>query len=229
MLQQERIEDDQEALRLALIGWQAEMWTSLPGILQTFDATKQTCVVQPAIKGIFRKKDGTTETVQLPQCLDVPVQFAGGGGVTLTFPLTEGDEGLIVFSSRCIDAWWQSGGVQVQAEIRMHDLSDGFFIPGVRSLPRKLSPAISTDSTQLRADDGTYYVELKAALLTLKHPTKVTIDSPIASFTGQIQAAGEVTAKYSGSSVTLSGHKHKQGNDSHGDTEVDTDAPTAGT
>ena len=48
--------------------------------------------------------------------------------------------------------------------------------------------------------------------------------------TGAITATGEITAKSGGgSSVTLSGHTHTQGVDSHGDTEVPTNSPTAGT
>lgn len=160
MLRQERTEDPQEMTRSVLVGWQSEIWTALPGILQSFDAEKMTAVVQPAIKGIFRKKDGSETVVTLPQCLDVPVQFIGGGGFTLTFPMKEGDEGLLVFSSRCIDAWWQSGGIQPQAEIRLHDLSDGFFLPGTRSVPRVLEN-FSTDNAELRADNGDVKIVLQ--------------------------------------------------------------------
>lgn len=223
MLQAERTEDPQEALRLALQGWQSEIWTAMPGILESYDATKGTCVVQPAIQGIFRLKDGTTKIVTIPQCLDVPIHFPGGGGVTLTFPMVKGDEGLLVFASRCIDAWWQSGDVQPQAEIRMHSLSDGFFFPGFRSQPRKLAN-VSTDSTQLRADDGTYYVELKAAQLTLKHPTKVVVDSPEAHFTGKITTDGDITSQGTVKGVvdviadTISGKNHTHSDPQGGNT-----------
>jgi hypothetical protein len=66
-----------------------------------------------------------------------------------------------VFSSRCIDAWWQSGGVQEAMEARMNDLSDGFAFVGVRSQVRLL-PSVSTSTTQLRSDDGTAYVQVGA-------------------------------------------------------------------
>ena len=69
----------------------------------------------------------------------MPVVFPGGGGFALTFPVAAGDECLVVFASRCIDAWWQSGGVGEPMEPRMHDLSDGFALIGVRSQPAHVS------------------------------------------------------------------------------------------
>ena len=193
MLRQERIEDPQEALRLSLLGFQAEIWTALPGMLDSFDATKMTCVVQPTTQGVWRLKDGSSKIVTLPLCLDVPVCFPGGGGYTLTFPLKKNDEGLIVFASRCIDAWWQNGGVQPLPELRMHDLSDGFFFPGVRNKTRVLSN-LSTTSVQLRADDASSFVDIAAGLMTLKHPTKVKVDSPTTEFTGDVVIDGKLSS-----------------------------------
>ncbi|MBB3004353.1 hypothetical protein FHX57_006735 [Paraburkholderia tropica] len=159
MLQLERVNDNQEALRLALEGHQAQVWTALPGIIESFDAGAVTCVIQPAIKAQVRAQDGSLEWVPLPLLLDCPVVFPRGGGCTLTFPIAQGDECLVVFSSRCIDAWYTAGGVQVQSEFRMHDLSDGFALPGPFSQSTKISN-ISTGAAQLRSNDGEAYLQL---------------------------------------------------------------------
>ena len=141
-------------------GLQAGIWTAMPGIIQSFNATQKTCVVQPAIKAQVLDAEGTTSWVALPLLLDCPVQFPSGGGLTLTFPLALNDECLVIFASRCIDAWWQSGGIQVQAELRMHDLSDGFVIPGVSSLVN-VPASIATDAAELRNTAGTLKVRIK--------------------------------------------------------------------
>ena len=164
MDRRERIQDAEETTRMAQDGHQARIWTALPGIIQLFDSGKLTCTVQPAISGSQRNQDGTSGQIKMPLLLDCPVVFPGGGGVTLTFPLTAGDECLVVFASRCIDSWWQLGGVQGQAEIRMHDLSDGFVIPGPRSQPRKITAAASA---QLRTDDGVVYIQINGSGITL--------------------------------------------------------------
>jgi hypothetical protein len=97
--------------------------------------------------------------VTIPLLLDVPVLFPGAGGYALTYPVKAGDEGLVILASRCIDSWWTRGGVQAQAELRMHDLSDGFFLPGFRSNPRKLT-GFSNSVIRMTTDDGSQYVEL---------------------------------------------------------------------
>src|SRR5206468_1066558 len=105
--------------------WAGELYVALPGLVQSFDPVKRTCVVQPAVKASIMTSDGSSRWDKMPLLLDCPVVFPGGGDVVLTFPLKLGDEVLVVFSDRCIDAWWQNGGLQNQAELRMHDLSDG--------------------------------------------------------------------------------------------------------
>lgn len=151
--------DPEEALRAALSGFQTGLWTAVPGIIQSFNTTAHTVEVQPAIKAKLRKPDGSLVSTALPLLVDVPVMWPSGGGFTLTFPIATGDECLVVFSSRCIDAWWQSGGVQEAMEARMNDLSDGFAFVGVRSQVRLL-PSVSTAATQLRSDDGATYVQV---------------------------------------------------------------------
>lgn len=152
MDRRERIGDPEEALRIALESMRAQMWTALPAIVQRFDPEAMTCEVQPTISALVRTPAGTFEPLQMPALLDCPVVFPGGGGMTLTFPINPGDEVLVVFASRCIDGWWAQGGVQGQVVPRMHDLSDGFVIPQVRSQPRRFT--VSTSAVELRTDDG---------------------------------------------------------------------------
>lgn len=204
MDRRERLNDGEEALRTALDANRANTWTALPGIVQSFDPDKMTCVVQPAIKMSQTAPDLTVTPVNLPLCLDCPVIFPRGGGVTLTFPIKEGDECLLHFASRCIDAWWQQGGVQPQAEFRMHDLSDGFALVGVSSQPNVISD-ISTTTAQLRSDDGSTFVELDpdGQIVTITAPGGVTINADV-TVNGSVTATDEVT----GNGVALSTHTH---------------------
>lgn len=153
-------------MRIALDGKQAQIWTALPCIIQSFNPVAMTCEVQPTINGIVRQQDGTSKEVKMPLLLDCPVFFPSGGGFTLTFPIKPGNECLVIFASRCIDAWWQQGGIQGQAELRMHDLSDGFCLPEVFSQPRVLSN-VSTTATQLRSADGQTFVEVGPSKIQL--------------------------------------------------------------
>lgn len=52
--------------------------------------------------------------------------------------IAKAKEALVFFADHCIDAWYQSGGVQNQLMPRMHDISDGFALVGFRSKPNAL-------------------------------------------------------------------------------------------
>ncbi|HCD4503727.1 TPA: hypothetical protein NBQ95_001713 [Enterobacter kobei] len=126
---------------------------ALPGIVQSFDSGAVTAVVQPAIRSVETDNDGNRVTKNYPLLVDVPVIFPRGGGCTLTFPVKAGDECLVIFADRCIDFWWQNGGVQEPVDDRVHDLSDAFCIVGPQSQAQKIS-GISTSAVELRSDDG---------------------------------------------------------------------------
>lgn len=192
MLDVERVRDTEEVLRLVLDAMQGRIWTAMPGIVEAFQADQNTVSVQVAIKGKVRALDasgartGEFEDVAIPLLVDCPVVFPQGGGFALTFPIAAGDEVLCVFAARCIDAWWESGQVSTQAEFRMHSLSDGFAIPGVRSKPRAL-PDVSPDAVQLRTASGAVFVEVSAAGVKIKGALEVEGDT---MFTGAVTANG---------------------------------------
>lgn len=175
---------------------------ALPGIIQSFDADAVTCVVQPAIKGSVRDADDASSSLTLPLLVDVPVVFPRGGGCSMTFPLTKGDECLLLFSDRCIDFWWQNGGVQEPVDLRQHDLSDAFALVGPQSQAQKIS-AISSDAVQLRTDDGSAFVELKRS-------GEVTITTPRLTVNGDVMVNGEITSTGDqlANGVSQTGHVH---------------------
>lgn len=158
----ERLNDPEEATRAALDGRQARIRTAMPGIVAAVDLARQTVSVQPAIRGAVGNPDGTETAVNLPLLVDVPLVWPRGGGFAITFPVAVGDEVLVMISDRCIDAWWQSGGIGEPLEPRMHDLSDAFAILAPTSQPKRLT-GVSSSSMQMRNEAGTAYIEITAA------------------------------------------------------------------
>ncbi|WP_368753716.1 Gp138 family membrane-puncturing spike protein [Klebsiella pneumoniae] len=191
------------------------MRVSIPGIIQSFDPDAVTAVVQPAIKGAEKDESGAEVSVNLPLLVDVPVVFPRGGGCTLTFPVKAGDECLVIFADRCIDFWWQSGGIQEPVDERMHDLSDAFCIVGPQSQAKKIG-GISTTAAQLRTDDGSAFIEVAAGHdVTVKTPGKLTasadggteITSPEIILNGNVTINGNLSQGMgeSGGSATMHG------------------------
>ncbi|MBX4679765.1 Gp138 family membrane-puncturing spike protein [Klebsiella pneumoniae] len=191
------------------------MRVSMPGIIQSFDPDAVTAVVQPAIKGAEQDESGYEVSVNLPLLVDVPVVFPRGGGCTLTFPVKAGDECLVIFADRCIDFWWQSGGIQEPVDERMHDLSDAFCIVGPQSQAKKIG-GISTTAAQLRTDDGSAFIEVAAGHdVTVKTSGKLTasadggteITSPEIILNGNVTINGNLSQGMgeSGGSATMHG------------------------
>jgi len=220
MNRDERLDDPEESLRLALENAQSQIWTATPAIVQGVNLAAQTLSVQPAIQGTLSNPDGTTQTVNLPLLVDVPIVWPRAGGFALTFPIAVGDEVLVVFGARCIDSWWQSGSVGAPAEARMHDLSDGFAILAPTSQPKKFANVSSTN-VQLRDTAGTTYVEItpggkarvvgasaidiEAPTINLNGSSAVNVTAPTIALNGQVtQASGS----FSIGGITFGTHKH---------------------
>lgn len=205
MRRAERLNDPEESLRIALESAQANIWTAIPGVVTAVDLTAQTVSVQPSVQGTISSPDGSSQSVNLPLLVDVPIVWPRAGGFALTFPIAPNDEVLVVFASRCIDSWWQSGGVGAQAEVRMHDLSDGFAVLAPTSQPRKLTN-VSSSNVQLRDDAGTTYVEITpdgkarvigATQIDIQAPTVniqggsvINLGAPTINLSGNINYAG---------------------------------------
>lgn len=192
------LNDSEEALRLAFDGRLSMLWSAMPAIITKVNLAKMTIECQPAIKGSIEHEDGSIESVNLPVLVDVPVVFPSGGGFSITIPLAVGDEVLVVFGARCIDSWWQSGGVQKPAEARMHDLSDGFAIPGPRSQPNVL-PSVSATDLTIRNEAGTQFISLKPN-------GTISIKASTVNIEGNLVVTGEVTGGLV--PVGLSTHVH---------------------
>lgn len=175
----ERFGEYQNSLNAALSGWQADIWTAMPCVVDTVNFQAATLTAVPAIKAYIADKTGAQTLATMPTLLDVPIVFPRGGGYAATFPIKPGDECLVVFANRNIDAWWQNGGVQPPLTARFHDLSDGFAIPGPwcqATVMKNISP----NTARFTSEDGLQYVELDKdqQFVNIVAAKKVTITAP---------------------------------------------------
>lgn len=152
------------AISAATDALSARLHAAIPGIVRSFDPDEQTVTVQPALREQVTI-EGASEAKDLPLLVDVPVVMPRAGGYMLAFAPRPGDECLVVFSDLCIDAWWQSGGVQNMFTLRRHDLSDGFAILGVWSQPNR--PKLPEGGVCLQNDRGTAGVHIREDTVNL--------------------------------------------------------------
>lgn len=209
MDQRERNTDHEEAIRAALDDLKATFWVAMPCEVVSVNLVEgsQTLVCQPQVQVKVRNLDGTMTWTSLPLLTDVLIVFPQGGPFVVTFPIVAGDEVLVVISDRCVDSWatqQSQNGPTIPAEIRFHDLSDGFAIPGIRSQARPLGTSPSSTDVQIRSVDGTTLIGISpAGLITLKAPGGVVIDGDL-----QVNGATIGTGEGTFNSIPVSTHLH---------------------
>jgi len=129
--------------------------TAVVGHVLAFNPSKQLAQVQIGVE----KLDANGKTITPPPIVMVPVYFPGGQ-FALEFEIAKGDEGLIIFSQRCIEAWIDQGGVAPQKYRRFHDMNDALFLPGFRSQKGKMA-SFENNGIRLRNADASNYIWLK--------------------------------------------------------------------
>ena len=180
---------DQQYRRFASFG--IGLRVACPAIVKTVDFEKQTLTAQPAIRERMNDGEGNLSWIEIPELLDVPFFIYSGGGYCLTLPIKPGDDCLIVFGDSCIDAWWQSGGVQNQIDRRRHDLSDGFAIVGFRSQPAVVT-GYSGETAQLRNKAGDAYVEISGSNINIVASGAINISGGSVNIENQTTIDGKV-------------------------------------
>jgi hypothetical protein len=148
----------------------------MPGIIQSFDSSKQTVSVKIAIREKLSFNGKPFEDVEIPILGDVPIYMPRAGNFILTMPVKVGDECLVVFTDTCYDTWYETGNIGNKIDNRRHDLSDGIAFLGIWSQPKVISN-YSTDSTFLRNLNNDSYVEIRDNDINIKTPTKITIEA----------------------------------------------------
>jgi hypothetical protein len=165
-----------ETLRAVVQAATSEWQTCLPGRIESYNAEAGTCSVQPLVK----RKGKATAATSRPVLTGVPVMWPGGGGAQVRWPLTAGDECLILFASADTSGWRRSGGEADPASERRFALSDAVVLPlGRQSGTPDVIIEVQTGG-KVRIANGS--VELVDALLQVLN----------AVFTGKVTAIGAV-------------------------------------
>ena len=107
--------EEREALKKELF---ASLHCALPGTVVSFNAERQTAVIQPAVK---------LGSMTFPLLADVPVFMP------ISFEVNPGDACLVVFADIDIDAWFDTGLPEEPRSARKHSLSDGFAFVGFKA------------------------------------------------------------------------------------------------
>ena len=115
-----------QAIRFAIRQSLKDMYTCMPGIVESYDAETRRAVVKGALKVVTTNK----EEIEREAIHNVPVVFPSGGGFAMTFPLEPGDPVLLVYSQRGLANWKRTLGVAAPDIIGFFSEKDAIAIPG---------------------------------------------------------------------------------------------------
>lgn len=129
------------------------------GIIESFDKVNQTVTVKLTCKRLVDEDvNGNKRWWEYPLLVDVPVIILSGGLGSIQFPITKGDECLVLFNDRNIDNWFVSGQISQLNNMRKHDLSDGICLVGVRSLVRSITGYLD-DAVKINYDSNSIILD----------------------------------------------------------------------
>ena len=135
-----------QAIRFAIRQSLKDMYTCMPGIVESYDAETRRAVVKGALKVVTTNK----EEIEREAIHDVQVMFPSGGGFTMTFPLERGDPVLLCYSQRGLANWKKTLGVAAPDTIGFFSEKDAFAIPGFGTDEPEHHIAIEADGIHIR-------------------------------------------------------------------------------
>lgn len=129
-----------------------DQWGNMPGEIIDYDHTKGTATIRP----LFKKKKADGTDLQLPDLLDVPIDFPRSGNSAITHPLPAGTKVMLSPQMRSMENY-DVDNEGTFSDTRSLNLSDmRASISGGDSLTAPLAN-VDPDNTHVRFNaDGTY-------------------------------------------------------------------------
>ena len=191
--------------------------TNIPATIVSYNAAANRAIVKP----VMPKRLDNGEALDPPQVVEVPIVWpaSGGGNASFTMPLQPGDGVMLAVQQRSIEGWL-SGKTTMPDDPRQFDLSDSVAIAGCSHS----GTVAHSDNVVLKFGKANVTLMPDGMIVFGNDKGNITIDA------GGTMTLHAQTIKINtpANSFTLETHIHPQGSDAHGDAEVPTNMPLAG-
>lgn len=142
----------------------ADLNVSLPGTVESYNATNNTANVRLSIKRKLRDDLGNSTSEEYPVLADIPVAFMRCALGFITLPLAVGDRVDVRFANVGLGTWKEAMNtlpVEPQ-DATPHTLSGAYCVPGLYPLREAFTPPASTAHVVIGTSQPTSYVLLGA-------------------------------------------------------------------
>lgn len=150
-----------ESIDFIFNGKFADLKTSMPAKIVTFDLDRQRATVQPLWKRVDMDDDGN-EVIQDQAIInEVPVQYYRFGNWVITSALKPDDTIFLQFAERSLDSFLASDGKTIIDPIdgRMHNINDAYIVPCF-STDKNAIINMHSENFVLRSLDGNVEIHL---------------------------------------------------------------------
>ena len=163
------------------------------GSIVSFDSSTQLATAQVGYQ-MTQYVANTTTGAFLPQYIDYPpvcgpLVILGGGETNLTFPVSAGDNCVILFNDRDFDTWFQaqSGQRAPVPTARIHSFSDAVILVGLRA---KTNPISNYDATRALLSDGNVSLGINPSnhKATIKNSAEGTLGTLLQNLCGKLNS-----------------------------------------
>lgn len=148
-----------DILNVAFENMLGDFRVAMPGIIKTYDATKQTAEIQLMVKRVLEDETGERVEESFPVLPDVPIVFPRGGGFGVTLPLAAGNNVIVVFCDLSIDQWRAKNKETAPDDLRMHGLGGAIAIPGLYATGQEFASTHATHMVLGKDDGAKIYVK----------------------------------------------------------------------
>lgn len=162
------------------------IYTCLPGKIESYDITKKKANVKPLVK----KRIGNS-TFSYPVVNEVPVIFPSTFSAIIHLPVKKGDGCLILFSKESLENYLKSALNEVEpGDKRKFSLSDAFCLPGLFPFGSPGKTTTKTNDITIQNDSGNItlngdtksfvtHTELDAALQSFITALNITLGTKL--------------------------------------------------
>jgi hypothetical protein len=206
-----------------LEAWQKKVSTSLnvcmPGIIESYDFKTQ----KANIKIDSKRIEDNDQLTEYPVISGVPIIMPSSGGAYISMPVEVGDSCLVLFTDKDISNWLNGLSNQKPETKRIHSLSDGVAIMGLKPFTKSNNIENNNDlcihykNTTIKIKDNSdveiisqnhIKVESKTAEINLSHDASikcrdvnllssgsVNVETPNFNIKGDLHLEGKASGK----------------------------------
>lgn len=114
---------------------------ALPGTVLEYDPATNLADIELQVTDSYENDEGEIVREEYPTLIGVPIVFPRSKKAFFAWEVEKGDRVAVMFASQAIDQWLGTGSKSAPGDLRRHDLSHAFAVPGLYPMTEPVPPS----------------------------------------------------------------------------------------